>query len=41
MLPTTPDTAAAVDPAAFAAELESWLLTRPPAVVRASEHVAD
>jgi len=41
MLPTTPDAAAAVDPAAFAAELESWLLTRPPAVVRASEHVAD
>ena len=41
MLPTTPDAAAAVDPAAFAAELESWLLTRPPAAVRASEHVAD
>jgi alkylation response protein AidB-like acyl-CoA dehydrogenase len=41
MLPTTPEAAAAVDPAAFAAELEAWLQTRPPAVVRASEHVAD
>jgi alkylation response protein AidB-like acyl-CoA dehydrogenase len=41
MLPTTPDHAASVSPAAFAEALEAWLATRPPAVLAAAEHVAD